>query len=146
MPWRRHRKIRSDKLISLPAVNRASSSDLSRSILMGLRNPCHLGSGEWSHSKTSLREISSTKRINKCPSLKNFCPAYATIVDSPGIMQMSARTPGSRSRTQYPLMATTTRSQVFKWSKANWISWVTSILENPPYFVFYFWISGRDSI
>jgi hypothetical protein len=152
MPWRRHRKIESDKLISLPVVNRASSSTLSRSILTGLRNPHHLGSGEWPHSRTSLREISSTKRFNsKCPSLKNFRPAYAAIVDSLGIMQMSARTPGSRSpssrtRTLDPLMATTTRSQAFKWSKANWISWVTSLFENPPYFVCYFRISGQDSV
>jgi hypothetical protein len=27
-------------------------------------------------------------------------------------------------------MATTARSQAFKWSKANWISWVTSLIEN----------------
>jgi hypothetical protein len=152
MPWRRHRKIGSDKLISLPAVDRASSSELSRSMLMGLRNPHHLGSGDWPHSRTILREISSTRRTSsKCPSLKNVRPAYATIVDSPGIMQMSARTPGirspsSRSRTPDPLMATTARSQAFKWSKANWISWVTSLFENPPYFVFYFRISGRDSV
>jgi hypothetical protein len=79
-------------------------------------------SGQWrmNHSRTSIREIFSTRRISsKCPSLKNFRPAYATIVDSPGIMQMSARTPGSRSpssrsRTPDPLMATTARSQVFK--------------------------------
>jgi hypothetical protein len=47
--------------------------------------------------------------------IKNFHPAYATIVDSPGIMPMSARTPNSRSpssrsRTPDPLMTTTTRS------------------------------------
>jgi hypothetical protein len=66
-------------------------------------------------------------------------------------MQMSARTRGSRnpisrSTTLDPLMATTARSQAFKWSKANWISWVTSLFENPPYFFFYFRISGRDSV
>jgi hypothetical protein len=50
---------------------------------------------------------------------KNFRPAYATIVDSPSIMQMSARTPGnkspnSRSRTPDLLIATIARSPVFK--------------------------------
>jgi hypothetical protein len=150
MPWRRHRKIGSHKLISLPAMNRASSSVLSKSILMGLRNPRHLGNGEWPHSRTSLREISSTRRISsKCPSLKNFRPAFATIVDSQGIMLMSARTPdsrnrSSRSRTPDPLMANPARRQVFKWSKANWISWVTSLFENPPTSSFTF--ESRDEI
>jgi hypothetical protein len=42
----------------------------------------------------------------------------------PGILPMSARTPdsrspSSRSRTSDPLRATATRSQAFKWSKAN---------------------------
>jgi hypothetical protein len=103
---------------------------------MSLHNPLHLGSGEWPHSRTSLRKISSTRRISsKCPSLKNFRPAFATIVDSPVIMQMSAWTPGSRSpsnrsRTPDLLKATTIRSQAFEWSKANWISWVTSLFEN----------------
>jgi hypothetical protein len=50
---------------------------------------------------------------------KELSPAFATIVDSLGIMQMSARTPGSRSpnsRTRTPdlLKATTARSQAFK--------------------------------
>jgi hypothetical protein len=87
-------------------------------------------SGQWRITSFQNKRSGyfSTKRINsKCPSLKNFRPAYATIVDSPGIMQMSAwtpdsRSPSNRSRTPDPLMATTARSQAFKWSKANWIS------------------------
>jgi hypothetical protein len=41
-----------------------------------------------------------------------------------------SRSPSSRSRTANPLKATTARSQAFKWSKDNWISWVTSLFEN----------------
>jgi hypothetical protein len=41
-------------------------------------------------------------------------------------------------------MSTTTRSQVFKWSKANWISWVISLFENPPYSSFTF--ESQDEI
>jgi hypothetical protein len=32
--------------------------------------------------------------INKLPRLKNFCPAFATIVDNPGIMPINAQTLG----------------------------------------------------
>jgi hypothetical protein len=35
--------------------------------------------------------------INKLPSLKNFRPAFATIVDNPGIMPINARTLGGTS-------------------------------------------------
>jgi hypothetical protein len=135
-PWTRRRKIGSDKLILLREVDQARSSTLLRNILMGLRNPRQPGSGEWPHPRTGLWEISSTGRISsKCRILKNFHPAFATIVDSPGIMQMSARNPNNRSPssriiTPDPLTTTPTRSRSFKWSKANWISWVTSLTDN----------------
>jgi hypothetical protein len=54
------------------------------------------------------------KNQQQVSSLKNFRPAFAIIVDSRGIIQMSARTPGNRSRTPNLLMATTARSQAFK--------------------------------
>jgi hypothetical protein len=55
---------------------------------------------------------------------ETFHPICATIVDNPGITQMSARTadsrsPSNRSKTPDPLRTTTTTSQAFKRSKAN---------------------------
>jgi hypothetical protein len=79
-------------------------------------------SGQW--RLTPLQDKPSgnlqyQKNPQHVPKLKELPPAYATIVDSPGILPMSARTPdsrspSSRSRTPDPLRATASRSQAFK--------------------------------
>jgi hypothetical protein len=64
----------------------------------------------------------SRKPSNRSPNPKIFHPVCATIVDSPGILPMSARTPDSRSpssRSKTPDLLSTTTSQAIKWSKAN---------------------------
>jgi hypothetical protein len=73
--------------------------------------------------------------INKLPSLKNFCPSFATIVDNPGISPINARTLGRtshihRGKAPKQVRVIRTRSQVFKGSKITVISWVLSLLEN----------------
>jgi hypothetical protein len=57
--------------------------------------------------------------INKLPSLKNFHPAFATIVDNPGIMPINARTLGGTSpihkgKAPEQIRVIMTRSQIFK--------------------------------
>jgi hypothetical protein len=75
----------------------------------------------------------SRKPSNRSPNPKIFHPVCATIVDSPGILPMSARTPDSKSpsnTSRTPDMLSTTTSQALKWSKANRISWVTPLSQN----------------
>jgi hypothetical protein len=57
--------------------------------------------------------------INKLPCLKNFHPAFATIVDNPGITPINARTLGGtsplhRGKAQEKIRVIITRSQIFK--------------------------------
>jgi hypothetical protein len=64
----------------------------------------------------------SRKPSNRSPNPKIFHPVCATIVGSPGILPMSARTPDSRSpnsRSRTSDLLSTTTSQALKWSKAN---------------------------
>jgi hypothetical protein len=73
--------------------------------------------------------------INKLPRLNNFRPAFATIVDNPGITPINARTLGGtspihRGKAPKQIRVITTRNQIFKWSKVSIISWVLFLLEN----------------
>jgi hypothetical protein len=57
--------------------------------------------------------------INMLPSLKNFRPAFVTIVDNPGIMPINARTLGgtsqiSRGKAPKQIRVIIIRSQIFK--------------------------------
>jgi hypothetical protein len=57
--------------------------------------------------------------INKLPSLNNYRPAFATIIDNPGIMPINARTLGGtspirRGRAPKQIRVIITRSQIFK--------------------------------
>jgi hypothetical protein len=64
----------------------------------------------------------SRKPSNRSPHPRIFLPGYATIVDSPGILPISARTPDSRSpnsRSRTPDLLSTTTSQALKWSNTN---------------------------
>jgi hypothetical protein len=73
------------------------------------------------------------KPSNRSPNPKIFLPGCATILDSPGILSISARNPDSRSpnsRSRTPDLLSTTTSQALKWSKANSISWVTLLSQN----------------
>jgi hypothetical protein len=70
---------------------------------------------------TRANKVTTTARshINKLPSLKNFRPVFATIVDNPGIMPINARTLGRTSpilRGKVPehIRVIKTRSQIFK--------------------------------
>jgi hypothetical protein len=73
--------------------------------------------------------------INKLPRLKNFHPAFATIVDNPDIMPINARTLGRtshihRGKAPKQIRVIITRSQIFKWSMVSITSWVLFLLEN----------------
>jgi hypothetical protein len=62
--------------------------------------------------------------INKLPRLKNFHPAFATIVDNPDIMPINARTLGRtshihRGKAPKQIRVIITRSQIFKWSMVS---------------------------
>jgi hypothetical protein len=74
--------------------------------------------------------VSSRKISNKFPSPKNFHPAFATIVDNPGISYVIARIPSSRIRTSKQLKVITARSRSFKGSQTSITLWVTSLSEN----------------
>jgi hypothetical protein len=57
--------------------------------------------------------------VNKLPSLKIFLPAFATIVDNPGITLINARTLGRtspihRGKAPKQIRVIITRSQIFK--------------------------------
>jgi hypothetical protein len=57
--------------------------------------------------------------INKLPSLKNFRPTFATIVDNPGITPINSRTLGEtspihRGKAPKQIRVVITRSQIFK--------------------------------
>jgi hypothetical protein len=59
------------------------------------------------------------RHINKLPSLKNFRPAFATIVDNPGIMPINAQTLGKtspirRGKDLEQVRVIRARSQLFK--------------------------------
>jgi hypothetical protein len=73
--------------------------------------------------------------VNKLPSLKNFRPTFATIVDNPGISPINARTLGRtshihRGKAPKQVRVIIIRSQIFKESKISVTSWVLSLLEN----------------
>jgi hypothetical protein len=57
--------------------------------------------------------------VNKLPRLKNFHPAFATIVDNPDIMPINARTLGGtspihRGKAPKKIRVIMTRSQIIK--------------------------------
>jgi hypothetical protein len=57
--------------------------------------------------------------VNKLPSLKNFRPAFATIVDNPSITPINARTLGGtshihRGKAPKQIRVIITRSQIIK--------------------------------
>jgi hypothetical protein len=69
------------------------------------------------------------------PSLKNFCPAFATIADNPGFTLIHARTlgwtsPVHRGKAPNQVRVIRTRSQVFNGSKIGVTSWVLFLFEN----------------
>jgi hypothetical protein len=73
--------------------------------------------------------------INKLPRLKNFHPAFATIVDNPDVMPINARTLGGtspihRGKAPKKVRVIITRSQIFKGSKISVNSWVLFLFEN----------------
>jgi hypothetical protein len=73
--------------------------------------------------------------INKLPRLKNFRPAFATIVDNPGITPIDAQTlgwtsPVHRGKAPKQVRVIITRSQIFKGSKISVNSWVLFLFEN----------------
>jgi hypothetical protein len=73
--------------------------------------------------------------VNKLPSLRNFRPVFATIVDNPGITPIHARTLGWTSpihRVKAPkqVRVIRTRSQILKERKISVISWVVFLVEN----------------
>jgi hypothetical protein len=74
--------------------------------------------------------------VNKLPSLKNFRPAFATIVDNPDIMPINARTLGGtspihRGKAPKQIRVIMTRNQIFKWSKVSVTSWVSFYSRTP---------------
>jgi hypothetical protein len=82
-------------------------------------------------------EVATVARshINKLPSLKNFRPAFATIVDNPGISPINARTLGRtshihRGKAPKQVRVIRTRSQILKESKISVVSWVVFLVEN----------------
>jgi hypothetical protein len=73
--------------------------------------------------------------VNMLPSLKNFRPVFATIVDNPDITPIHARTLGRTShihRGKAPKQkgVIITRSQTFKGNKISVESWVLFLFEN----------------
>jgi hypothetical protein len=73
--------------------------------------------------------------VNMLPSLKDFHPTFATIVDNPGITPINARTLGRtspihRGKAPKQVRVIRTRSQIFKESKISVISWVVFLFEN----------------
>jgi hypothetical protein len=73
--------------------------------------------------------------VNKLPSLKNFRPVFATIVDNPDITPIHARTlgwtsPVHRGKAPKQVSVIRRRSQIFKESKISVISWVVFLVEN----------------
>jgi hypothetical protein len=73
--------------------------------------------------------------VNKLPSLKNFRPTFATIVDNPGISPINARTLGRtshihRGKAPKQVRVIIIRSEIFKERKISVTSWVLSLLEN----------------
>jgi hypothetical protein len=73
--------------------------------------------------------------VNMLPSLKDFCPAFAAIVDNPGITPIHARTlgwtsPVHRGKAPKQVRVIRTRSQVFKGSTIGVTSWVLFLFEN----------------
>jgi hypothetical protein len=72
---------------------------------------------------------------NMLPSLKNFRPAFATIVDNPSIMPINARTLGRtndihRGKAPKQIRVIITRSRIFQGSKISVNSWVLFLFEN----------------
>jgi hypothetical protein len=79
--------------------------------------------------------IVARSHVNKLPSLKNSRPAFATIVDNPGIAPIHARilgwtSPVRRGEAPKQVRVIRTRSQVFKGSKIGVTSWVLFLFEN----------------
>jgi hypothetical protein len=77
----------------------------------------------------------TTSHVNKVPSLKDFRPAFATIVDNPGITPIHDRTlswtsPVHRGKAPKQVRVIRTRSQVFKGSTISVTSWVLFLFEN----------------
>jgi hypothetical protein len=70
---------------------------------------------------TRANKVITTARsyVNMLPSLKNFRPAFATIVDNLGTMPINARTLGGtshihRGKAPKQIRVIITRSQIFK--------------------------------
>jgi hypothetical protein len=73
--------------------------------------------------------------VNMLPSLKNFRPAFATIVDNPSISPTNAQTLGitshiHRGKAPKQVRVIITRSQTFKGSKISVDSWVLFLFGN----------------
>jgi hypothetical protein len=73
--------------------------------------------------------------VNMLPSLKNFRPAFATIVDNPDITPINARTLGRtshihRGKAPKQVRVIIIRSQIFKGSKISVTSWVLFLFKN----------------
>jgi hypothetical protein len=73
--------------------------------------------------------------VNKLPSLKNFHPAFSTIVDNSGITPIHARTlgwtsPVHKGKAPKQVRVIVIRSPIFKGSKIGVTSWVLFLFKN----------------
>jgi hypothetical protein len=73
--------------------------------------------------------------VNKLPRLRNFHPAFAIIVDNPGITPINSRTLGRtspihRGKAPNQIRVITTRNQIFKGSQISVTLWALFLLEN----------------
>jgi hypothetical protein len=90
---------------------------------------------EFCPRKANKGTTTTRSHVNKLPSLKNFRPAFATIVGNPNIMPIHARTLDRAShlhRGSAPkqIRVVITRSQICKWTKVSITSWVVFLFKN----------------
>jgi hypothetical protein len=90
----------------------------------------------WANNGTTTAK----SQVNKLRRLKNSRPAFATIVDNPGIMPIHAQTLGwtspiHKGKAAKQVRVIRTRSQICKESKISVISWVVFLVENIYLFV-----------
>jgi hypothetical protein len=94
-----------------------------------------LPTGNFVLARTNKVITAARSYVNMLPSLKNFHPAFATIVDNPGITPINARTLGRtspirRGKAPKQIRVIITRSQISKGSKISVNSWVLFLFKN----------------
>jgi hypothetical protein len=94
--------------------------------------------------------MTTTKsQVNKLRRLKNSRPAFATIVENPGITPIRARTLGWTSpahigKAPKQVRVIITRSQTFKGSKISVDSWVLFLFENTSLYDLPLFVVGKQ--